>query len=101
MAIVIHNPVYYGIFSGHIPQGEPLEVIQVVILLVGAYAIAALLRAGSETSAYGRRLLLVGGRMIIPGMKTDIMGLALIIVGYLIGSKLLKTLVQQNAKRGV
>lgn len=73
-------------------KGEPLEVVQVVITsLVGAYAIAVSTEGWFRKPLHliGRALLLVGGiGMIIPGMKTDIIGLALIIVGYLIGSKL-------------
>jgi len=75
-------------------KGEPLEVILVVITsLIGAYAIAVSTEGWFKKPLHmvGRALLLVGGvAMIIPGMKTDIIGLALIIVGYLIGSKLSK-----------
>jgi len=75
-------------------KGELLEVILVVITsLLGAYAIAVSTEGWFKKPLHmvGRALLLVGGvAMIIPGMKTDIIGLALIIVGYLIGSKLSK-----------
>lgn len=85
--IMVYSPAIFLI-------GKPLEVIFVVITsLIGAYAIAVSTEGWFKKPLHmvGRVLLLIGGiAMIIPGSKTDIVGIALIAAGYFLGAKLFK-----------
>lgn len=74
--------------------GEPLEIVMVIITsLIGAYSIAVATEGWFKKNLHmlGRVLLIIGGVcLIIPGVKTDFMGIALIVIGYLMGIKLYK-----------
>ncbi|MGE5633413.1 MAG: TRAP transporter permease [Caulobacteraceae bacterium] len=75
-------------------QGQPLEIVWVVITsLAGAYGIAMSTEGWFKQPLHmvGRAMLMVGGIcLIIPGLKTDIIGIVLIAIGYFAGKKLYK-----------
>lgn len=75
-------------------KGTVSEVILVVITsVVGAYAIAMAVEGWFKKPLHilGRLMLGVGGIcLIIPGLKTDVLGALLILLGYFLGEKLYK-----------
>lgn len=81
--------------------GEPLNIILAVVTsLIGAYTIAVATEGWlrKPLNKLGRIAFLAGGiTMLMPGVKTDVIGIVLIVLGYIIGIKLSKPEEKHNA----
>lgn len=82
--IMVYSPAIFLI-------GEPIEIILVVITsLLGAYAIAVSTEGWLKIplNIFSRAIIFVGGiLMVVPGIYTDLIGILIIALGFIIGYK--------------